>query len=419
MDRDIALGIVRELYGTQPFSVRKALSELIPGLVRKEDRAIKETLKELVVNGGTSCYVNGIHKDEILAWLEKQGKEKFPIERLPGEMKTVSESLGFTTQKECDDYNKMVTGLIMSGDDKVEPKFNVGDWVVNKLGNIWHIDSFDAKNYQVTTNKGEHNYFPINIQDRMHLWTIQDAKPGDVLYHKAENGIEYIVMNKGLNEHNNIDSYFRYNSVNGFGTDIPSVFSAKCDSITPATKEQRDLLFQKMKEDGYEWDAEKKELKKIEDEEYNGEDYGIDSLWHAKNILEETLGKVDGYQTDDGILEHKCAIAAVNKLYKQKPAEWGEEDEDYYDAIITKLEVTQDDAALTDNQMEFLKSLKGRVQPKQEWSEEDEKMIGRIRGIIEAYAFSQSAVDVNGDLCEKKFIDADIWLKRLKERIGG
>ena len=419
MDRDIALGIVRELYGTQPFSVRKALSELIPGLVRKEDRAIKETLKELVVNGGTSCYVNGIHKDEILAWLEKQDKEKFPIERLPGEMKTVSESLGFTTQKECDDYNKMVTGLIMSGDDKVEPKFNVGDWVVNKLGNIWHIDSFDAKNYQVTTNKGEHNYFPINIQDRMHLWTIQDAKPGDVLYHKADNGIEYIVMNKGLNENNNVDSYFRYSSINGFGTDIPSVLSAKCDSITPATKEQRDLLFSKMKKDGYEWDAEKKELKKIEDEEYNGEDYGIDGLWHAQRILEKTLGSVDGYQTDDGILEHKCAITAVNKLYKQKPAEWGEEDEDYYDAIITKLEVTQDDAALTDNQMEFLKSLKGRVQPKQEWSEDDERMIGRIRGIIEAYAFSQSAVDVNGDLCEKKFIDADIWLKRLKERIGG
>ena len=32
----------------------------------------------------------------------------------------------------------------------------------------------------------------------------------------------------------------------------------------PATKEQRDLLFQKMKEAAYEWDAEKKKLKKIE-----------------------------------------------------------------------------------------------------------------------------------------------------------
>ena len=34
--------------------------------------------------------------------------------------------------------------------------------------------------------------------------------------------------------------------------------------VYPATKEQRDTLFAKMKEAGYIWDAEKKELKKIE-----------------------------------------------------------------------------------------------------------------------------------------------------------
>lgn len=34
-------------------------------------------------------------------------------------------------------------------------------------------------------------------------------------------------------------------------------------------------------------------------------------------------------------------------------------------------------------------------------------MIGNIRSIIEKYAFSQSAVDVNGDLCEKEYIVAD------------
>ena len=36
------------------------------------------------------------------------------------------------------------------------------------------------------------------------------------------------------------------------------------EQVYPATKEQRNFLFQKMKETGYEWDAEKKELKKIE-----------------------------------------------------------------------------------------------------------------------------------------------------------
>jgi hypothetical protein len=80
-----------------------------------------------------------------------------------------------------------------------------------------------------------------------------------------------------------------------------------------------------MKEEGYEWDAEKKELKKINNEEVNGEDYGIDGIWHAQRILEKTLGSVDGYQSDDGILEHRAAITAVKKLHKQK-TDWSEED---------------------------------------------------------------------------------------------
>jgi hypothetical protein len=94
------------------------------------------------------------------------------------------------------------------------------------------------------------------------------------------------------------------------------------NAFYPATKEQRDILFQKMKEAGYEWDSEKRELKKIEQSCNNS-----DGLYYAIDILEKTLGKADGYQTDDGILSHKCAITAVKKLYEQKPAEWSEEDE--------------------------------------------------------------------------------------------
>ena len=57
------------------------------------------------------------------------------------------------------------------------------------------------------------------------------------------------------------------------GVDKFGVFKDNCrkndwtnsvDNVYPATKEQRDLLFQKMKEAEYEWDADKKELKKIE-----------------------------------------------------------------------------------------------------------------------------------------------------------
>jgi hypothetical protein len=96
-----------------------------------------------------------------------------------------------------------------------------------------------------------------------------------------------------------------------------------------------------MKEAGYEWDAEKKELKKIEQspvEDINGEDYGIDGLYAAMDILNKTIGQVEGYQSDDGILEHKAAMTAVKKLYEQqKPAEWSEEDKNTLDFLVDYL----------------------------------------------------------------------------------
>ena len=68
-------------------------------------------------------------------------------------------------------------------------------------------------------------------------------------------------------------------------------------------------------------------------EEVNGEDYGIDGLYAAMDILNKTLGQVEGYQSDDGILEHKAAMTAIKKLYKQKPVEWSEEDEKNYKSL--------------------------------------------------------------------------------------
>jgi hypothetical protein len=45
------------------------------------------------------------------------------------------------------------------------------------------------------------------------------------------------------------------------GTCKPDLWDIK--GVTPATTEQRDLLFQKMKEKGYEWDVKEKKLIKL------------------------------------------------------------------------------------------------------------------------------------------------------------
>jgi len=137
-----------------------------------------------------------------------------------------------------------------------------------------------------------------------------------------------------------------------------------------------------------------------------GEDYGIDGLYAAIDILKKTLGKVDGYQTDDGILEHKCAITAVKKLYNQKPAWWSEEDETMLERVIKFIPQCMT-AHGYNEYINWLKSLKERVQPEQEWSEEDEKCIRLSTDIIDSALRAGFCVQLDRDRC----VD---WLKSLR-----
>ena len=157
-------------------------------------------------------------------------------------------------------------------------KFHEGDWVVSKLGNVWHIDSFDNKNYKVTDINGNHNCFPIYIQDRIRLWTIQDAKDGDVLVVppvKGQEGEEQIFIFKCINSRDYVDNCIEYycrvyqgafydnENENGY-------MGTTSSPLYPATKEQRDTLLKAMTDAGWEFDFEKKELKKIDDNEVKG-----------------------------------------------------------------------------------------------------------------------------------------------------
>ena len=154
------------------------------------------------------------------------------------------------------DYNELAK---LPKEEKIEPKFKIGDWVVNKFGDSWHIDNLDKKNYQVSDGKGNYNYFPISKQDEMHPWTIQDAKDGDVIFYdegwicifKCIHGIWY-------------SSYCFITDDGEFhtGYERHAVDSTIHGNAHPSTKEQRDTLMKAMNDAGYEWDAEKKELKK-------------------------------------------------------------------------------------------------------------------------------------------------------------
>lgn len=253
--------------------------------------------------------------------------------------------------------------------NKVEPKFKVGDWISGYYTN-YKVTAINSKGYVVEDIDGNKINILFENEKFHHLWTIKDAKDGDVLNSVR---VKATIIFKNFNPDGK--------HINAYGA-LQQGFLIKQElpwdrDFDPATKERRELLFQKMKEEGYEWDAEKKELKKIEQkpaEEYNDEDYGIDGLYHAQEILERTLGKVDGYQSDDGILEHKCAITAVKKLYEQKSAEWSEEDEDIRDTIIRDLKRLGGDIVNVKPaykaEIDWLKSLK----PQSHWKPTEEQL---------------------------------------------
>ena len=88
---------------------------------------------------------------------------------------------------------------------------------------------------------------------------IQDAKDGDIIYFSDRT----IVIFKDLYNSTTFHSYCHIEDglFDVSKDDVPDWWEGK--GFQPATKEQRDLLFQKMKEVGYEWDADKKELKSL------------------------------------------------------------------------------------------------------------------------------------------------------------
>lgn len=141
----------------------------------------------------------------------------------------------------------------------VEPQFNVGDWIIrnNKYTGI-PVKVIEFNGYYSCELNGEVvNLTRNDVHNNFHLWTIQDAKDGDVLVDK-DNNIGIFQKFEGIYWYSYIylgcDGELRGFSIGG---------SHKQTDVHPATKEQRDLLFQKIKEAGYCWNDKTKTLEKL------------------------------------------------------------------------------------------------------------------------------------------------------------
>ena len=143
-------------------------------------------------------------------------------------------------------------------DKLVEPKFKVGDWIITPTNKVLQITSIEGTSYRF--NNKSHYWAICYCDEECHLWTIEDAKDGDVLY-SLDSNQPFIYK-----ERNDYEQATAYCGLNMYGKFF--VWGTKDCAITlnnyvPATKEQRDALMKAMNDAGYEWDGEKKELKKL------------------------------------------------------------------------------------------------------------------------------------------------------------
>ena len=267
--------------------------------------------------------------------------------------------------------------------DKVKPKFNEGDWAVSNLDGktrqILEVRYDEYNNYYVVENDA-HN---IEEYDRLHhLWTIRDAKDGDVLIDKNYMGEHPFIFKeiKPSNIKTNIPNpltVLGYCGIGGAGFTKGDWWGDTANCIYyPATKEQRDLLFQKMKEAGYEWDAKKKELKKIEQK--------TDWSERDENVTDIILSQLrsDNFSGVLGKSLLKAAESWLNSLKgrMQPKQEWSKEDESYLNTTIAYLKDAKEFKKTAENCINWLKSLR----PQKQWKPSEEQ-IATIEYIIRGY----------------------------------
>lgn len=188
--------------------------------------------------------------------------------------------------------------------------FKPGTWITNGTDDPVYVNKCDHSGYELEDQNGHVFHFisPDYVNNNYHRWTVNDAKPGDILVDNWEE-LKYPLIfilkdfkkvNHGLCKPSDYHS-FCYLKANDDHTFCVEGWHHKND-IQPANKEQRDLLFSKMKEAEYTWDSDTKELQKIK-----------------KEIVVSKFKVNEWITTDKESLQHPLMVVdIINNHYKLK-----------------------------------------------------------------------------------------------------
>lgn len=220
-----ALERARQVHATNVDENKKSTEYIFPELKESNDEKIRKWLLNFVQglpDEGLDFHFYNLNKEQVLAWLEKQGEQKPAT--------------------------------------NIEPKFEPGDWVVCEVtGSVYQIKNVSkTSNNRYRYDLANGDYIVGDEVNHYHRWTIEEAKTGDVLV----SGFVIFVFNYIHEDKLNCKcAVHKDGSVMTEPYDLmKSIFFSE---VSPSTKEQRDTLFAKMKEAGYEWDEDEKEFIKL------------------------------------------------------------------------------------------------------------------------------------------------------------
>ena len=373
---DEAIEIAKNVHRfSSDLSEFKRMEQIFPELKESEDERIRKEIINYIKHIEAQTIPEKQY-DSWIAWLEKQCEQK------PA--------------------------------DKVEPKFNLYDWVVTDKGDTVQIGAVNNGYYTLFNGM---DFYMSYVDKCWHKWTIEDAKDGNVLCYKDEISLYKHDIKNCTKQETTFGGFVYHCCYDGKRFITESLYSLteqdKMD-IHPATKEQRDTLMKAMADAGYTFDFEKKELKKIVVPIFNIGDIIIKK--HNSDIHDFgsfTITDITGgkYLYNDRII---CDITKQDdwEIYepvKQTIVEWSEDDETYLGLVITAIRSYYTDDKGKENPwreelLSWLESLKDRVmpQPKLEWSEEDETVLNNL-----IYALANDRIGNNRDEYLKFSNDVD------------
>lgn len=266
--------------------------------------------------------------------------------------------------------------------------FNVGDWCIDNIDRtIFTITKAENNLYTYQTLEGkEYSCSYRSLETDAHLWSLEDAKAGDVIstiYGKA-------FIYNGKANGTCPGSFCGINTLGNFKTGCDHHWTGK--KVRPATKEESYYLFLKMREAGYVWRADK--LKLVE----------------VKPTTMEEKDRIDDAFT-------RMMLKDAEKQNNQNSVEWTETDESMYTRCLgifgkCKCNIAVDEV---DEEINWFKSLKEKIVAYQQsirnWSDRDGDMARFIGNAITTDEASKYLEEKGVEI-----IDAHVWLDELKER---